>query len=421
MLLQFLRRRFRMLLQITALATAALLGAAVAPGPEVLRLQFTPEVQNLEVVSRPLRAEPPKGVTVCPSLAGEKRYGALPFRALGGKATRKGSSLVFAAAWGESGPPTMLIDLDQNRELGCGETLPLLTDARRPGRAFRTVSLTRPGQSRAQRYRISVPLRLEGSADKDGYTAELVEVPVARWTSPEGKSTLWVLLDGNVNGLYDRQFGDALLVDATGERKLSADPAGGSFFSYHLPMPLPWGTYELAELDPDGSFAVLRRLPEGAAAGLSPLAVGDRVEPLPCGDLSGRTGTFGGATGRYQLVFFWLSLCPACASDAEALSPVLAALGPDRLTPVGVSLDEDPEGAREFIEEHRLAGAQCFAGTTLWDNAAARRLGVSAPSTFLLLDPQGKIRFRGNGMHQLRPVLEEVFPELRGKGVSSGR
>lgn len=409
-----------MLLQLTTLAAAALLGAAAAPGPETLRLQFTPEVQNLEVASRPLRADPPKDVLVCPGLEGEKRYGAIPFRMLGGKATQRGSSLIFAAAWSDSGPPKMLIDLDQDRELGCGETLPLLTDARRPGRAFRTVSLARPGQARPQSYRISVPLRLEGSG-KDGYTAELVEVPVARWTSPEGKSTLWVLFDGNFNGLYDRQFGDALLVDATGERRLSPDPAEGSFLSYHLPMPLPWGTYELAELDPQGSFAVLRRLPEGTAAKLQPLAVGDRVEALPCSDLSGRDATFGGATGRYQLLFFWLSLCGSCAKDADELAPVLAELGPERLTPVGVSLDEEPEGARRFVEEHRLAGAQCFAGTTLWDNAMARRLGVSAPSTFLLLDPQGKIRFRGNGFHQLRPVLEETFPELRGKGVSSGQ
>ncbi|HWM91039.1 MAG TPA: TlpA disulfide reductase family protein [Thermoanaerobaculia bacterium] len=410
-----------MLLQLTILAAAALLGAAAAPSPETLRLQFTPEVHNLEIVSRPLRADPPKDVLVCPSLAGEKRYGAIPFRALGGKATQKGSSLIFAAAWGESGPPKMLIDLDHDGELGCGETLPLLTDARRPGRAFRTVSLARPGQVRPQRYRISVPLRLEGSAGRDGYTAELVDVPVARWTSPEGKSTLWILFDGNVNGVYDRQFGDALLVDTSGERKLSADPSGESFLSYHLPMALPWGTYELAELDPQGSFAVLRRLPEGAAAKLAALGVGDRVEALPCNDLSGRPATFGGATGRYQLVFFWLSLCGSCAQDAEAIAPVLAALGPERLTPVGVSLDEDPEGARRFVEEHRLAGSQCFAGTTLWDNAAARRLGVSSPSTFLLLDPEGRIRFRGTGFQRLRPVLEEIFPELRGTPRGTAR
>ena len=410
-----------MLLQLTTLAAAALLGAAAAPGSETLRLQFAPEIQNLEVVSRPLRAEPPRDVRVCPELKGETRYGALPFRTLGAKATRKGSSLAFAAAWGETGPPKMLIDLDHDGELGCGETVSLLTDARRPGRAFRTVSLDRPGQVRPQRYRISVPLHLDGSPGKDGYTAELVEVPVARWTSPEGRSTLWILFDGNVNGLYDRQFGDALLVDTTGERKLSADPAGGSFLSYHLPMPLPWGTYELAELDPEGSFAVLRRVPDEAAAKLAPLAVGEKVEALPCSDLSSRPATFGGATGRYQLLFFWLSLCGSCARDAGELAPVLAELGPERVTPVGVSLDEEPEGARRFVEEHRLAGAQCFAGTTLWDNAMARRLGVSAPSTFLLLDPEGRIRFRGNGFHQLRPVLEEVFPELRGKGVSSGQ
>jgi hypothetical protein len=411
-----------MLPQLKVLAAAALLGAAAAAaasGPEALRLEFTPEVQNLEVWSRPLRSEPPPGVRICPGLAGERRYGSLPFRTLGGQATRKGNFVMLAAAWGGSGPPTVLVDLDHDGELACGETLPLLTDARRPGRAFRTVSLARPGQSRPQRYRISVPLRLEGSAARDVYTAELVEVPVARWASPEGRSTLWVLFDGNANGLYDRQFGDAMLVDTTGDRKLSADPSGDSFLSYHLPMALPWGTYELAELDPQGAFAVLHRLPEDAAAKLAPLAVGDRVEALPCNDLSGHTSKLGGATGRYQLVFFWLSLCGSCAYDADALGPVLAALGPDRLTPFGVSLDEDPDGARQFAGEHRLAGTQCFAGTTLWDNAAARRLGVSSPSTFLLLDPEGRIRFRGNGVHQLRPVLEEIFPELRGKGVSS--
>ncbi len=401
------------------LALVLALGCSRAPGGAV-HLEFAPEAANFQVVAKPLRQRPPRGLAVCPGLAGERRYGAIPHRTPEDRIGAEEHFLAFAAAYSGSALPTVLFDLDQDGSVECGERLPLLTDHRRPGQAFRTVTVARKSGEGApawpQRFRLNLPERLGGS---DTYTVDLVEAPMARWTAPDGTRTLWLLHDGNFNGLYDRRFGDGFLVDLTGARKIRVDPRGGDFFSYHLPLALPWGTYELTDLDPQGRSATLRPLPDERRAEVTALNPGDRVGTLACDDIAGQPVRIG-ATGRRQLLFFWLSDCGSCAADAAALRRLLARLGSASPDAMGVSLDEHADTARAFVARHALAGPQCFAGTTLWDNALARRLGVTAPSSFVLLAPDGTILFQGTGVHRLAAALNEDTPGPADRGPAPG-
>jgi hypothetical protein len=382
----------------------------------VVRLEFTPEVQNLQALQKPLRPVTRRGVSVCPGLQGEMRYGDVPYREPGERISSTEHFLPFAAAYGNGPMPDVLFDLDQDHNLECDERLPLLTDERRPGKAFRTVTLS--WQGRQQRYRLTLPVRLEGTAPAS-YQLELVDVPVARWKAPDGTETLWILYDGNFNGHYDRRFGDGFLVDLTGKRQIRVDPKGDNFFSYHLPLALPWGTYELADLDPRGRSAVLRRLPDDRRAEVTALASGEKPGALQCEDLSGRPVMIG-ESGRHQILFFWLSHCGSCGADAEALRPLLKRIGPERIGLVGVSLDEHADSARTFAARHPLPGSQCFSGKTSWDNALARRFGVVSPSSFVLLAPDGTILFQGIGVERLKAVLAQTFPELQEGSATSG-
>ena len=124
---------------------------------------------------------------------------------------------------------------------------------------FRTLTLNWKDDGageRSQRYRINVPSVISWDPQSDLYSVELVDVPVARWTRDE-QTTVWVLYDGNHDGMFDKTFGDAILMDASGEGRLDLDPYSDNFFSFHAPVEVPWGSFSVTELDPAGRFVQL--------------------------------------------------------------------------------------------------------------------------------------------------------------------
>lgn len=355
---------------------------------------------------------------MCPQLAGELRYAVLPHRLPGEPASSNANFLAVVAAYGDSERPTVLVDSNQDHRLDCTEELPLLSHPKRPGFAFRTLEVSWRGEAGAttrRRYRLSLPERLQDPL-ADQLSLEMVEVPVARW-SRDGRETLWVLYDGNFDSRYDRSFGDGLFIDLTGERHIDTRPQSEDFFSLHLPLVLPWGTWEVRELDPEGRFLTLARLPDSVAETLEPLGPGSFVDALECRDPDDRTVHVAGASGRYQLLYFWLSHCGSCEADLQELAALLPTLERGRWWMVGVSLDEEAATFRDFATRHAGVGTHCFLGTTLWDNAIARRFGVVAPSDFVVVDPRGRILFQDRGIEALRRALGELHADPKGSLV----
>ncbi len=375
-------------------------------------LELALETQNLRFLEATL--EPESELAVCAELTGELRYGSIPFRLPGEGATSNERFFRFAAAYGSAAMPDVVLDLDQDGNLGCDERIPLIAHPEHPERAFRSLELFAGGDDSSRdssRYRLILPVGLAAPGE-DLYQLDLIDVPVGRW-QVDGRDTLWILYDGNHDGVFDGRFGDGLLADLTGERQISTDPYGGHFFSLHLPLSLPWGTFEVADLDPRGSSLTLVRVPDEAAESLRPLRIGDFSRPRSCDDPSGVTVTLGGPSGAHQLLYFWLSHCGACAVEMAELIPLVEQLGQERLAAVGISLDENAEAFSGFVDAQQPPWPQCFPGTGPWDNPLARGFGVTGPSEFVLIDPEGKVAARDRGMPALRRQLAEIFPELR--------
>ena len=59
--------------------------------------------------------------------------------------------------------------------------------------------------------------------------------------------------------------------------------------------------------------------------------------------------------GHVVLVNFWATWCPPCVEEMPSLERLHRALGPEGLSVLGVSVDEDEGAVREFVARHGLS------------------------------------------------------------------
>lgn len=406
-------------ISVLCLVLAAGAFPTLGKGP-VLQLDFAHEVQNLRFVRQELRTRIPDGTYECPT-SGETFFGTIPHRYVGEPLTSSLHQIPFVVAYSESpGVPELWSDLDNDQRISCEERISLVAHPHRSDRVLRTLTISWAEDGaprRTQRYRLILPSRLETGSPPE-YSLELVDVPVARQRIAEIE-TLWILFDGNHDGRIDGRAGDALLIDATGSRRIDLDPTGENFHSLHLPLDLPWGSYRVSELDPNGPSLTLtpqdQRRPDEPARGDSGYLPSIDCPNPPEGPLR-----LGGDVGKPQLIYFWLAGCGSCAVEVGKLNEALAALGTlEALRVVGVSLNEDHEDFEQFVAEHDPAWPQCFAGAMLWDNPVAAHFGVYQPSSTVVLDARGRVVHRGQGIFESWAILREMAPELPELAVPS--
>jgi hypothetical protein len=395
----------------TLLAIAAgVIGVVTGGGSlalEPTELRFDEEIQNLRVWRKELRQYRPTGVrAVCETLVGDLWYGRIPHRLYDEDVVAKQNFLNFVVAYRSNDRPVVLVDFDVDHMLECEEEVALISNPDKPEELFRTLILKwrdDGGPSRQQRYRLSILSRV-GPSERASYAIDLVDVPVARWSNGRHK-TIWILYDGNYNGLYDRRFGDGILIDTTGNGRFNVERYGGNFFSYHAPIGLPWGTVEVVDVDPAGRSLRVRSS-ERSVANRGALREGDLVPVLECKVLDGSTVRLGGATGVHQLVFFWMSSCGSSRRALREITAVVKTIEPGRLSAVGVSMDEAHANAERVVRESLIEWPQCYSGRAFWDNELARRFEVRSAADFVLIGPEGRLVASGNGAEQLIEVLD---------------
>jgi thiol-disulfide isomerase/thioredoxin len=102
---------------------------------------------------------------------------------------------------------------------------------------------------------------------------------------------------------------------------------------------------------------------------------------------------FDGSTlsGRPVVLWFWAPWCPTCLGQAPGVRKAVAEYG-DKVAIVGVAGLDKTAAMPEFV---RLAKVEAM--THLADEAGVvwKRFGVTAQSTFVLLDADGRITFKG--------------------------
>jgi thiol-disulfide isomerase/thioredoxin len=130
--------------------------------------------------------------------------------------------------------------------------------------------------------------------------------------------------------------------------------------------------------------------------------------------LEGKTVTTGQFQGKVVLIDFWATWCGPCVREIPNVKAVYDKYHRHGLEVIGVSLDNDPEKLRAFLDQNRLSWPQVFFQGTKergWNNPIAKKYGIQSIPTMFLLDRSGHLvttDLRGHGALE-RAVEEQLF------------
>ncbi|NOX75555.1 MAG: TlpA family protein disulfide reductase [Gammaproteobacteria bacterium] len=88
--------------------------------------------------------------------------------------------------------------------------------------------------------------------------------------------------------------------------------------------------------------------------GARKLQVGQKLPMLDVLDLQGRPVTFAPQPGKLLMINLWATWCAPCRHEMPSLQRLARKLGADRLTLVGLSVDDDEHVAREYLIENGI-------------------------------------------------------------------
>ena len=159
--------------------------------------------------------------------------------------------------------------------------------------------------------------------------------------------------------------------------------------------------FDLLEVENDHPLE-LRRLPEA----------GDPAPDITLVDVSsGQKVRLSDFKGRVVFVDFWATWCGPCQLPMGKLNDIVSRRTPDwdgKAVVLPVSLDDKADKLRRHVEQRgwrALRHLWCGDGKPGFESTAARTYGIRGVPTALLIDPAGKIAWRGHP--------RDVDPEVR--------
>lgn len=136
---------------------------------------------------------------------------------------------------------------------------------------------------------------------------------------------------------------------------------------------------------------VIRSDLEAAYAKWAPLGQGRPAPLFSYPDPAGTVRSLEEFRGRYVYVDVWATWCGPCLAELPYLEQLQKQYQADtRLAFVSVSIDEDVQGWRRFVESHPSQSVQLLANSG-WNAQLCRDYRISAIPRFLLIDPEGAI------------------------------
>jgi beta-lactamase regulating signal transducer with metallopeptidase domain/thiol-disulfide isomerase/thioredoxin/protocatechuate 3,4-dioxygenase beta subunit len=186
--------------------------------------------------------------------------------------------------------------------------------------------------------------------------------------------------------------------------RLYEPPGGGCLVS---PVGARIVRFQVSEVAARGPSLDLGDIPIKVSLGPRPGAV---VPDFAFAELSGISRTLSALHGRYVLLDFWATWCAPCVASLPALARAHDSLGDkNRLSVLGVNLDDDPEQARAFVRHHKLTWPQAFLGRSDDKDDILSRYAISSVPTYLLISPDGKLVERSEDLQVITEAISRVL------------
>jgi len=134
---------------------------------------------------------------------------------------------------------------------------------------------------------------------------------------------------------------------------------------------------------------------------------GDEAPAIQLPAFSGESLSLSKLRGQYVLIDYWGSgfepsqfMLPQLQEAHQQLSEKY------KLQILSISLDEELEDAKDYVQAHSIPWLQGYAGQ--WDHPAVTALGVRGVPSFWLIDPQGKIALANDEFMQRYALAQSL-------------
>jgi thiol-disulfide isomerase/thioredoxin len=159
-----------------------------------------------------------------------------------------------------------------------------------------------------------------------------------------------------------------------------------------------------------GSNPQIAQFVERRKASLEP--IGTEPKPFEVKDQEGRPLSLAGLKGKVVLIDFWATWCGPCRAELPNVLETYRKYHDQGFEIVGISLDQDEDAFREFIQDEGMTWPQFFDGKG-WGNEIAVLYGVQGIPQTYLLDRDGKIQrvgLRGDALERAVGALLRKKP-----------
>ncbi|HEY2083559.1 MAG TPA: TlpA disulfide reductase family protein [Verrucomicrobiae bacterium] len=120
------------------------------------------------------------------------------------------------------------------------------------------------------------------------------------------------------------------------------------------------------------------------------LAPGTQFPDFKETDLDGRPLSISQYKGKVVLIDFWATWCMPCVIELPDIQKAYDKFHDQGFQVVGVSLDDDKDRLKEFVQQRKMPWPQYFDGK-VWENKLAVKYGIAVTPTIFLIDRDGKI------------------------------
>jgi thiol-disulfide isomerase/thioredoxin len=398
-----------------AFSIAALLALSAPSNASLLRegetttIPFTLSVANLDWEHSPLRTAGP--ATGAPAARGAIWYGAVNRTSHQAVIEGKESGrIVFAADYVGAIPIRGWCDANENGDLSDDAPVMLKDFPSTAGARSFVVRLSwrQPVHGVLPSPReVRVVLEPEVDGSRPAYRVQVIRARVAVWEL-EGIKRKAFLYDGNWDGVYTRDFGDGMYLDADGDGLVHVDPMDEDFSSFGRPFHVGDGVYEVTDVDLSGERITVRRIGTGPPPRRA--AIGKAAPEVAFEDSLGHPYKVSAYRGRYLILYFWASWCATCAYQAPQLRDLQTRRGAERLAILGVSFDTDMPAALEFRRRLGSTWPTSLEGRMEFENTAGWTYRAAGAGLMYLIDPSGTLVGRYSEVATLERELAAMSP-----------